>query len=112
MTTIQQVFMEHDNWLRYVNAHKNILTPYQIEEVDRMLHCRDPANGFWMYYCHKCDNYITMHNSCNSRLCTHCGKRYVDQWANKLRKRLFFLPSSTPPCCIYTSRAIEGDNTQ
>ena len=110
MTKIQQIFTEHDNWLRYLNGHKNT-TPCQIKEVERMLHCRDPENGFWLYYCPKCKDYITIHNSCNSRLCTHCGKRYVDEWANKLRRRLFPPSNTSPSRGVHYSGTIKAIDT-
>lgn len=86
---IKRIFAEYDNWLRYRLARKNTLSEYVVGEVERMLHCRDPDKGFSIYFCGDCGEYVTRHFSCNGRLCTKCGKRYVDGWSRQLRGRLF-----------------------
>lgn len=49
-----------ENWDGYCNT----LTEYQRKEVEKMINCSK--------------------QSCNSRICSSCGKRFTDQWAEKL----------------------------
>lgn len=37
-----------------------------------------------MCYCKRCDAYEFVAFGCNSRLCSPCGKRYTDRWADML----------------------------
>ncbi len=57
-----------------------------------MINCRNPGKGFWTYYCSKCDDYFVIHHSCNTSLCTQCGKRFTDAWAKRLVNRMFPFP--------------------
>jgi hypothetical protein len=42
------------NWERFKVMNPN-LSQYKIDEVEKMLHCRDPKYGFLTYKCAKCD---------------------------------------------------------
>jgi len=53
-----------------------------------MLLCQHPSKGFKTYQCPKCGNIRTIHFNCNGRLCTNCGKRHTDRWAEKVQQRL------------------------
>jgi hypothetical protein len=68
MITVKQIFQE--NWKVYLK--RNTVTYCQKKEVEKMLNC------------HK--------HSCNSRICSSCGKRYTDQWSNKLTDYLLPIP--------------------
>jgi len=68
MITVKRIFQE--NWKRYLRS--NPVTLYQKKEVEKMLNCNK--------------------HSCNSRICSSCGKRYTDQWSNKLKSYLFPVP--------------------
>src|SRR3989338_7312525 len=65
MITVKKIFQE--NWNEYLK--RNTLTYNQKKEVEKMLNC------------HK--------HSCNSRICSSCGKRYTDQWSGRLQGFLF-----------------------
>lgn len=84
------MFSEH--WETFKEAHKDELRPVEIEEVEKMLSCRDESKGFWTCYCKKCDKYYKVYLGCNSRLCSCCGKRYADKWAENLVKNTFDVP--------------------
>jgi hypothetical protein len=60
-----------------------------IDEVEKMLHCRDPEYGFLTYKCPKCGDTKIISLACKSRICTRCGKAYNDEWADKLVSSLF-----------------------
>ena len=46
------------------------LSQYKIDEVEKMLHCRDPKYGFLTYKCAKCDTTKTVPLACKSRICS------------------------------------------
>ena len=50
-----------------------------------MLSCKQSC---FICYCRKCNSYEVVRLGCNSRLCSCCGKRYTDQWAERLAKRV------------------------
>jgi hypothetical protein len=68
MITVKQIFLE--NWKKYLK--RNPVTYHQMKEIEKMLNC------------HK--------HSCNSRMCSSCGKRYADQWSSKLKDYLLPIP--------------------
>jgi hypothetical protein len=65
------------------------LSQYKIDEVEKMLHCRDPKYGFLTYKCSECSTTKTIPLACKSRICPQCGKKHADQWADELVGRLF-----------------------
>jgi ribosomal protein S27E len=65
------------------------LSKYKIEEVEKMLHCRDPEYGFLTYKCPECGTTKTVPLACKSRVCPQCGKKYADEWADQLAQTLY-----------------------
>lgn len=57
--------------------------------MEKMLHCRDPDYGFLTYRCPECEEVKTIPLACKSRMCTSCGKRHADEWADKLAQTLY-----------------------
>ena len=57
-----------------------------------MMSCKGPDRGCFVYYCPKCEEYHEITLGCNSRLCSDCGKRYTDQWAKMLSRKMFNVP--------------------
>lgn len=90
--TVKEIFWDNDNWKRYAFNHKNELREVEVQEVEKMLLCKDALNGYYTCYCPNCDELHAIFLGCNSRLCSHCGKRYTDQWAKGLHGRLFPVP--------------------
>jgi hypothetical protein len=86
--SVRNILSENDNWEKYKLFHQKDLREEQIKEVDAMLLCNSPSKGFFYYYCDNCDKHILTHFSCNSRICSRCGKKYVDQWAKKTVERM------------------------
>jgi hypothetical protein len=76
MYTIRQILK--DNWNDYKKAHQ--VKDYQIKEVEKMINCSK--------------------NSCNSRICSSCGKRYADDWSNGLKE---FLPKTNHKHIVLTA---------
>jgi hypothetical protein len=79
------------NWGQFKVLNPN-LSQYKIDEVEKMLHCRDPKYGFLTYKCSACDAAKTVPLACKSRICPQCGKKYTDQWADEIANRLFVVP--------------------
>ena len=53
--------------------------------MEKMLSCRQKC---FVCYCKKCNNYEFVLLGCNSRLCSCCGKRHTDQWAERLANKV------------------------
>ena len=68
------------------------LSRYVVEEVEKMLHCRDPEYGFLTYKCPECGATKTIPLACKSRICPQCGKKYADEWADQLAQTLYAVP--------------------
>ncbi len=68
MNSVRQIVKE--NWKSYLQTHEP--TTHQKEEVEKMIACSK--------------------SSCNSRICSSCGKRYADEWSHKLPNFLLPVP--------------------
>lgn len=88
--TVNSLFARH--WERFKEENKHNLRPVEIQEVEKMLSCKDESRGFWKCYCRKCNEYHNVYLGCNSRLCSHCGKRYADKWAESMAINTFDVP--------------------
>jgi hypothetical protein len=89
--TIKSIFLANGNWERFKAENPN-LPFYVVDEVEKMLHCRDPEYGFLTYKCAICGASKTIPLACKSRICTRCGKAYTDQWADQLVSSLYAVP--------------------
>ena len=87
--TVRDIVNDKDNWERYQEAYWDQVTPHQIAEVEKMLGCGDPKNGFATYICLTCGEQVQVSFSCKSRVCSSCGKVHADKWSNQLVGRLF-----------------------
>jgi len=54
-----------------------------------MLHCRDPDKGYRSYRCPECGEMVKVPFTCKSRICSSCGKKHADAWADKLAETLY-----------------------
>ncbi len=93
--TLAQIFLMDGNW-KIFKEHREIigkpLRQEEIEEVEKMLRCKDPRYGFATYVCLKCGTQKIIGFRCNSRLCTYCGYRHAREYAERLANRLLDLP--------------------
>ena len=85
--TINHIFSHNHNWDVYRHAHGDELRDVEIKEVEKMLKC--DTLGFRLFTCPNCSELEVVHFGCNSRLCTHCGKRYTDNWADSIARKTF-----------------------
>jgi predicted RNA-binding Zn-ribbon protein involved in translation (DUF1610 family) len=81
--SVRNILMDNNNWEKYKTFNEHELREEQIREVDSMLLCNDPSKGYFYYYCTNCNKDILRHLSCNSRICSRCGKKHVDKWSEK-----------------------------
>ena len=79
--SVKQIFQ--DNWFSY--KRENNLRQVEIKEVKKMISCKQSC---FVCYCMKCNTYQVVQLWCNSRLCSCCGKRYTDQWADRLANKV------------------------
>lgn len=85
--TINHIFAHNHNWDVYRHAHGDELRDVEIKEVEKMLKC--DTLGFRLFSCPNCGEFELVHFGCNSRLCTHCGKRFTDNWADSVARKTF-----------------------
>ena len=85
--SINKIFSDH--WESYKYEHCFDIREVEVVEVEKMLRCFDKKNGYMVYYCPECYEEKTIHFNCNSRVCSRCGKLHADDWARKLKRRLF-----------------------
>ena len=93
--TVTAIFLIDDNWKVFKEYRDIIGKPLrqeEIEEVEKMLRCRDPRYGFATYICLDCGTQKIIGFSCNGRLCTYCGYRHAREYAERLADRLLDLP--------------------
>ena len=85
--TINHIFSHNHNWEVYRYNHRDELRTVEIDEVEKMLKCEDL--GYRLYCCQGCSELKVVHFGCNSRVCTHCGKKFTDKWANSIARKMF-----------------------
>ena len=72
MNILQQIFTDYYEEMIYSLHPRDSV----IENVDKMLHCGDPAFGGAMYGCPNCGKLKFVHFRCHSRFCPTCGNKY------------------------------------
>ena len=87
--TINHIFSDNHNLDVYKFKHSGELRDVEIKEVEKMLQCQSDSRGFFLYHCPNCGDFKVIHLGCNSRVCTHCGKKYADKWAARLARNTF-----------------------
>lgn len=87
--TVKDIVKDGDNWGRYQRAYTSQVSAHQIAEVEKMLACGEPTQGFSTYICLDCGETVRVCFSCKSRVCSRCGKVHADEWAQQLTSRLF-----------------------
>jgi hypothetical protein len=53
-----------------------------------MLSCKGMERGCFVYYCKNCNKEVIVPFGCNSRICSCCGKRHSDRWADNLASKM------------------------
>jgi hypothetical protein len=87
--TFKAIVSDKDNWEKYQTANAGQVTAPQIAEVEKMLGCGDPTNGYATYICLNCGETKPVCFSCKRRVCSSCGKIHADEWAAQMSRRMF-----------------------
>lgn len=75
-----------DNWEDYLE--NNEVRDVEKQEVEKTLSCKRLKRGCFLYFCATCIRFVLVTFGCNSRICSCCGKRYSDKWADRLTKKI------------------------
>ena len=81
---LKNIFL--DNWKNFYIAHKNI-RKVCFKTIDKFLNCGNPNNGFALYECPDCKNFLRVPFTCKSRFCPSCGVNKSLDYSKKLQNR-------------------------
>lgn len=82
--SVKQIFQNH--FSDFLKTHE--IREIEKQEVEKMLSCKGFSRGCFLYYCVTCLIHVLVPFGCNSRICSNCGKRYTDEWAEKLIRKI------------------------
>lgn len=95
MTTFQNIFNDHYEEMIYILHPRDSV----VENVDKMLHCGDPAFGGALYACPGCRFLKFRPFRCHSRFCPTCGNKYSIERTTSMA---FKLIHCTHRHCVFT----------
>jgi len=91
--TIKEIFQE--NWEAFTDKMmeegKHIRDSI-VKNVNKVIGCQDPLNGFALYACPKCGKYKHVFFTCKSRFCNTCGAKYSKDRAFAISSKLLDCP--------------------
>jgi hypothetical protein len=90
--TIAIILFTYSTWEDYKIRYKDSIRQVEIENVERLRQCRKPQNGYKIYKCPNCGKEKYVPFTCKSRLCTSCGTKAANEWADKIHHRLLKVP--------------------
>jgi len=91
--TIKQILKDH--WPAFVRemASRGIKIRKTImHEVEKVIGCQDPKNGFALYGCTECGARLNVPFTCKSRFCNTCGAKYSKDRALSMASKLLDCP--------------------
>jgi len=80
------------NWDDYKVRYKDSIRSVEIENVERLKKCKIPSTGYKTYKCPKCGTKKYVPFTCKCRLCTSCGTKAANQWADEIYHKLLKVP--------------------
>ena len=90
--TLKRILQDH--WAFFLAKYGDRLRPDIIEEVDKVLACRDPLKAG--YHLYRCPNHPEIErivpHSCKSRFCSSCGKVATDAWMDNAMANFVDVP--------------------
>lgn len=92
LLSFKMILCLNDNWETYLKSGIYAVREVEKREVEKMLSCMDPEKGHSVYMCAECGKTKVVPHSCKSRICTVCGKRHADEWAEKINKEMYAVP--------------------
>lgn len=87
--TIKEIFKDH--WESFAEAMANQgvpIRPVIFENVEKVIGCQDPNNGFALYFCPECFAVKHVAFTCKSRFCNTCGGKYSKDRALAMSAKL------------------------
>jgi hypothetical protein len=95
MNILQEIFSNHYEEMVYTLHPRDAA----IENVEKMIHCGDPAFGGAMYGCPRCGKLKFVPFRCHSRFCPTCGNMYSMKRTTRMS---FKLINVTHRHCVFT----------
>ena len=92
MLTFKSILHLNDNWEEYKQIQPYPIREVEHKEVEKMLACMDPEQGYSLYMCESCGHIKAVPHTCKSRICTTCGKKHADKWAEKINQEMYAVP--------------------
>ncbi|HLB72258.1 MAG: transposase [Candidatus Methanoperedens sp.] len=90
--TIALILFTYNTWEDYKVKYRDSLRQVVIENVERLRLCRKPQNGYLIFECPECGARKYVPFTCKSRICTSCGTKSANEWADKIHHRLLRVP--------------------
>ena len=84
--TTLKIFKEYFDLFEFL--HEGKLRPAIIDNIRKLIDCKDLGKGHLYYECPKCPNFHLTGFSCHSRFCTSCGKKYRDSRSINIQEKL------------------------
>ena len=67
-----------DNWVSFLADNPNLfIRPVVDKEVRKTISCGSLSNGYAVYTCDNCNNYMFVPFTCKSRFCSSCGTKAI-----------------------------------
>jgi hypothetical protein len=90
--TIAIILFSCNAWDDYKVRYKDSIRSVEIENVERLRKCKTPKNGYKTYKCPECGTIKYVPFTCKCRLCTSCGTKAANQWADEIHHKLLKVP--------------------
>ena len=95
MNIIQEILRDHFEEMLYLQHPRDSV----IENVNKMIHCGDPAFGGAMYACPSCGTFKYVAFRCHSRFCPSCGNMYSIDRTTSMPFKIIDVPHRY---CVFT----------
>lgn len=89
LLSFKLILLLNSNWETYLKSSIYEVREVEKKEVEKMLSCMDPEKTYTMYMCIECGSTKVVPHSCKSRICSSCGKKHADEWAEKINKEMY-----------------------
>ncbi len=98
--TIAIILFSCNAWDDYKVRYKESIRSVESENVERLRKCKTSKNGYKTYQCPKCGKKKYVPFTCKCRLCTSCGTKAANEWADEIKKTFNYDPLLCPNCSI------------
>lgn len=95
MNILQTIFTDHFEEMIYLQHPRDSV----IENVEKMIHCGNPAFSGAMYTCPFCGNFKYVPFRCHSRFCPSCGNMYFIDRTTSMSFKIIDVPHRH---CVFT----------